>query len=336
MASKFNREKIAGLSVGMGLLNQQSQNAEIQRRTEYIPYGHIHPNSRNKMSMQGLEALASQIKNSGLEQPLVVYQREDGEYTLLTGERRYRAIGMLIESGEWDKDKPVECKVKDLDRMSLPLDFEGKEMLSILVTNQNRNKTDADKAFEVENWTKLISELRSKGVEYLVSEYDEQGNFVQSGKIAGVNTKEVIAEQMGIASGQVAKFNKVENRGSESLKEALKNNRINVNNAARVAGMDTEEQEKFIRQTLEAKGDEEQITSDDVVKAIYKQKPEQRTSTQKKEEVQTPEGWVDGKTFKKDLQKIQRLLNVQGVQLTESQYAIYCRYITGLERLFKI
>lgn len=337
MASKFSRDKIAGLSVGAGLLNQQSQNAEIQKRTEYIQYDRIHPNPRNEMSMTGLETLANQIKNSGLEQPLVVYQQEDGEYMLLTGERRYRAIGMLIENGEWAKDKPVECKVKDLDKMSLPLDFEGKEMLSILVTNQNRTKTDADKAFEIENWTKLISELRKKGVEYLVSGYDESGNFIQTGKISGESTKDIIAEQMGISSGQVAKFNKVSAHGTDELKNALKENRININNAAKVASMEKEDQDEFIAAALESKEEGEQITSDDVAKAVYEQKPVKKLPKKEKDKEQLPEGYIDVKTFKKDLKDIQIMLNaIQGVQLTDSQYSEYCRYITGLKKLFRV
>lgn len=117
------------------------------------------------------------------------------------------------------------------------------------------------------------------------------------------------------------------------MKNALRNNRINVNNAARVSSLDIEEQDKFINQTLDSKNDEEQITSDDVVKAIYEQKPEKK---KEKPLVQKPKDFIDGKVFKQDMQRIQRKLNIQGIQLTESQYAEYCRHITGLKKLFNV
>lgn len=45
---KFKLDKITG--VGEGLLNAQSKNVEVQKRTEYIPISKIHPNPRNGLS----------------------------------------------------------------------------------------------------------------------------------------------------------------------------------------------------------------------------------------------------------------------------------------------
>lgn len=323
---KFKLDKITG--VGEGLLNAQSKNVEVQKRTEYIPISKIHPNPRNGLSLNNIPELASQIKAAGLEQPLVVYQMDDGDYMLLTGHRRFKAINYLIESGDWDADKPVECKVKDLDAMDLPLDFEDKEMLSILTTNQNRKYEHEDIAFEIREWKNLIAKLRAKGVTIMVVGNDENGNDITR-NIAGVKTRDLVAEQLGISSAQVAKYDKVENRGSDELKAALKENRINVSNAAQVANMQKPVQAKFITEILEKKGTDEQITSDDIAVEEKKQ-----SSKKKNEREEKAIYVISTNVFNKDMRDISKLIDEGGKHLTDSQYAAYCRYIKGLKKLF--
>lgn len=336
MASKFKIEKIkgSGVAVGAGLLNEESKKVTIQKKTEYIRFDKIKPNPRNEMSMTGIEELASQIKLVGLEQPLVVYQKEDGSYMILTGHRRYTAIKLLVERGDWDKNQPVECRVKDLDDMDVPLEVEEKEMLSILVTNQTREKTDADLAFEIKEWKNIISKLREQGVTFMVAGYDEEGNAIKK-EIAGVRTQDIVAGQLGISKTQVAKFNKVENQGSASLKEALKNGNINISNASEVASMSKEEQEEFIDKTLEKKEEGEKITSEDVAmaKREISQKKATRGETEKEE---LPEGLINDKVFRKDLKAIQKAIKDadNGIQLSENQYKAYCRHIEGLKSVF--
>lgn len=336
MAS-FNKGKIRGLSgVGAGLLNEESRKAfPIQRKTEFISYNRIHPNPRNEMSMSGIDALANQIKYSGLEQPLVVYQQEDGDYKILTGHRRYAAIGMLIERGDWDADSQlIECKVKDLEEMDIPLETADKEMLSILVTNQTREKTDGDIAFEIKEWKKIILKLREKGISFMVSGYGEDGEPIKR-NIEGVRTQELIAEQMGISNAQVGKYNKIENQGSDALKEALKQNKINVSNAANVAGMEHKEQDELIKKVLKGKGEGGQITSEDLALA-KKEKDDSKNKKKSAEDV--PSGFINDKIFKQDIKNIQKSIksSVDGIQLSENQYSDYCRYINGLKKLFNV
>lgn len=331
MASKFNFDKIKGSSaVGEGLLNEESLKMKKQKKTEYIPISKISPNPRNKMSMTGIEELANQIKLSGLEQPLVVYQREDGTYRILTGHRRHAAIKLLIEHGDWDETQPVECKVKDLDEMNIPLNIEDKEMLSLLVTNQTREKTDADIAFEIREWKQLISKLKANGVRFMVTGYDEEGNAIEE-SLEG-RTQELVAKQMGMSKSQVAKFNKVENQGTDMLKNALKRGKINISNAFDVAGMSKTEQENFIEKTLDNKSEGEMISSDDIAKA--KREITHKTKAKKKEEL--PEGMINDKIFKKDIKLVQQVIKKSegGIQLTDNQYSEYCRHIEGLKKVF--
>ena len=157
---------------------------------------------------------------------------------------------------------------------------------------------------------------------------DEDGNDVTR-NIAGVKTRDLVAEQLGISSAQVAKYDKVENRGSDELKAALKENRINVSNAAQVANMQKPVQAKFITEMLEKKGEDEQITSDDIAVEEKKQ-----SSKKKNEREEKAIYVISTNVFNKDMRDISKLIDEGGKHLTDSQYAAYCRYIKGLKKLF--
>lgn len=70
-------------------------------------------NPREKFDMTKIKELAADIKERGLTYPLQIWETErDGKPTTLVvgGERRRRAIGLLIESGEWPKSRGIDCK----------------------------------------------------------------------------------------------------------------------------------------------------------------------------------------------------------------------------------
>lgn len=76
--------------------------------------------------------LASDLLEHGLMQNLVVRAEPlDGLYVLVSGERRWRAIGQLIHDGDWPDDRLVVCKLEsDLD--------DSRALLRALVENLQR------------------------------------------------------------------------------------------------------------------------------------------------------------------------------------------------------
>lgn len=188
--AKFNMDKIKGLGgvpeqnesgnkgmVGAGLLNVASQaQAALQKATIFVPYDKIVRNPMNKMSLKNIDELAQLIELAGLQQPLVVKQTGDGNYMILTGERRYLAIGKLISEGKWNQENLVEVKLQDMDKLNVPLQEDTKELFEVVVTNQHRKKTDSDKYFEAMAWKKIIQEFRENGKQLRVVGYDEMGS----------------------------------------------------------------------------------------------------------------------------------------------------------------
>lgn len=81
-------------------------------RHELLSLEEIIPDPFNaRKTFDGIPELAQNILENGLLQNLVVRESPDGGYVLVAGERRYRALSLLRDSGQWHE--PVLCLVID-------------------------------------------------------------------------------------------------------------------------------------------------------------------------------------------------------------------------------
>lgn len=116
-----------------------------------------------------LDALRGDILELGLLQNLVVRPDDFGGtikvlndkdeeqplYTLVGGERRWRAIGLAISEGDWPEDRLIPCRVVDLDTL-------GQRLAALSENLQRRNLNPLEKAKAFEGLAKAFSE---QGVE---------------------------------------------------------------------------------------------------------------------------------------------------------------------------
>lgn len=63
----------------------------------------------------GVDTLAASIAAEGLLQNLIVVEKPDGKFEVIAGERRRRAIGLLVKAKTWTKDAAIPCEVRDAD-----------------------------------------------------------------------------------------------------------------------------------------------------------------------------------------------------------------------------
>ena len=163
--------------VGAGLLSDISKGSVVMKVVN-IPREQLQKNPKNQYSISGITSLAESIKQYGLLQPLHVMETENG-YRLLGGERRLTAIDTLIKDdavSDWTEDTLIPCVVKDAEDVKLDLSPENKERYAIITSNrEQRAYTDGDRYMEIQEWKKIIDELRSKGIEY-INGVDEEGN----------------------------------------------------------------------------------------------------------------------------------------------------------------
>lgn len=306
------------------LLNDASKKSKTRnRRTEYVHYEELEVSELNtKFSKSGIEELADQIYKDGLDQPLVVVQKENGKYEVLGGERRYLAIGHNIKIGRAEKNCVVEVKIKHLDENDLPLSDDDKRMFTWLTTNQYREKTDNDKMIEALRWKHIISKLREKGETIMVVGYDGDGNPIEE-NIAGKKTRQLIAEKTNMSESQVQKIETIENNGSNELKAALEENKVNIATAATISKLPKEQQDAFVKKTLSEK---ETISKQDVENIKKNIDNEKETSNLVKE--------INISQIKQDLDDITKLLEgKENVNLPEAKLKSYNKCIKEIKKI---
>lgn len=322
-------EKIKGIeamNLGDGLLSEESKKAAHERmEILYLKVDWIIPNPKNELSMNGIEELAQQLKLSGLKQPLTVKRIHDESYMIITGHRRFEAIKKLMERGEWDGEY-IPCIIENPNSMNLPIDDDLKEYISLLTTNQHRDKTESDILFESRKWHEIYAALRKAGVETFNLGKENGDKVVQ--QIKGVATRELVAEAMGTSPAQVAKIKKVDDQGSEKLKNEIKKGNLTVSSAEKIVSMTKKEQDDLIDTILE-KNPNTQIKPKDV--EVYKK------NTEKPKKEMNPEDlmMIGRDELKKEFKEVQELLKNEDLSLNSMEYKQYKNHIEKIRRILQ-
>lgn len=225
--AKFNTNAL----VGAGLLNQYSQELKENNQIEYIGINLLQPNPKNKFSLTEIDELAESIKTAGLQQPLVVL-KNDKDYRIITGHRRYHALNNLIEAG-FEKFKNVPCIVVSLDAVKLPVSDELKELYLINCTNkETRVLNDSDIYNMYEDYKRIYQEAKDKGYKLPDS------------------IRNLIASDMKVSPAQVGKMDFITKHGTEELKESLKQGDLSVSRAHQISHLKKPLQEYALKNEI--------------------------------------------------------------------------------------
>lgn len=184
-----------------------------------LDYEKITITGKNKYSMSGIEDLAAGIEMAGgLLDPLII-GRVNGEYKLAGGHRRHAAVGMLVKDGK-EEYREVPCKYKDMT--------ETEFRLYMLIGNTfNRHYTDYDKMIEAEEWKEVLTQAK------------DEGSFLPE---KGVRVRDYIAKIMNTSAAVVGDWNRINNNGTDALKEQFEAGTIGVTAAAAASSLSEEEQ----------------------------------------------------------------------------------------------
>jgi ParB family chromosome partitioning protein len=110
-----------------------------------VEYSLVKPNPfqpRREFDEQELQRLAESIDTQGLLQPILVRQKENREFEIISGERRYRALGLLGK-------KQVPCVVRQK--------VSDREMMEIALV-ENIQREDLNEIEKADGYHKLIIE----------------------------------------------------------------------------------------------------------------------------------------------------------------------------------
>lgn len=272
----------AGWSV-MDALNRNSKAAAEDKprarfRTKDISIRKMYSNDRNFYSMNGIEKLAQEILTVGLlENMTVMYAPcERGEYRIIAGERRWRALQFLLKKG-YEEFEIATCQIKSVAE-------EQEEMVNIIMANAYRDKTMADLLQEEQQLRKSLQYMKDNGLTL-------QGYTLDSGRL-----RDVIASIMQMSGTKIAQIDSINERLIPEFTEQLKEGRLTFSAAYEISGMDQEQQQDMLEKSQESGG----LTWKEVKEAkaaaeepedpeeAERQEPEQEETTKPGDDYKTP------------------------------------------------
>lgn len=171
-------------------------NPKFKFRNQNIPIGDLIPSPKNPYKVNTNTDEFKELKNSisiqGILQPIIVKELENNKYMILSGERRYTCAKELgIRS--------IEARVCE------DITEEDEDLIIAFSNNYRENKTVSEKAKDIK--LKYNALLRQRGGDRKSDDFSEN----QLCKLCTIdsqqeNTKDVIAEKLGISPRTVMNY----------------------------------------------------------------------------------------------------------------------------------
>ena len=205
----MKKMNFASITAGLDTLKDvMQQNAEIAQ-DKLIDVSFIDFAPQNTFAAddtdESIRELADSIELLGLLEPLVVV-RDNDRYTLIAGERRYRAITQCLH---WST---VPCRVFDGEALS-----RNRKQLMLHEANGQRDLSAGRQLQIFEEYNALLEEM------------------MQNGEYTGTKLG-LIAKKMQISDRQVRKYKRIAEQLTQQEKEMLAAGELTVNEASRLAG----------------------------------------------------------------------------------------------------
>lgn len=226
-----------GFSVMDALSKNSKQGAEetprARFRTKDISIHKIYSNSQNFYPQEGIEEKAAEILAVGmLENITVMYAPEgQGEYRIISGERRWRALKMLVEQG-YKEFEIVTCQVRSPANPH-------EEKIELIIANSSRVKDTATLLREEAELKEELEYMRENGIKL-------RGYDLESGRL-----RDVIATMLKMSKTKIAQIEAVNNNLIAEFREALEQKFITFSAAYELAGMSAEGQRKALERYME-------------------------------------------------------------------------------------
>lgn len=202
-------------------------------RTQDVSINKMYSNDKNFYSVEDIEPLAQKILLVGLMENLeVVHDPCDrGEYRIIAGERRWRALKILVEKGYTEFEKAT-CQIQT------PAS-EEEETLRLIIANDYRNKTVSDILEEEDKLKKILERMKKNGQMIM-------GIDLNSGRI-----RDVVAYFLKIAPTKVAQIESINKHLIPEFSKELKEGRLTFSAAYMISGMNEETQAEMLERYQE-------------------------------------------------------------------------------------
>lgn len=311
--------------MGFNILNtlNSATLAEANRAEEYkdimIDYQDIIVTDHNKYSMEEIQELATGILlTGGIQEPLIVGRVDDGAgngYRLISGHRRLRAIGILVEEGN-EEYKKVPCRYKDMT--------ETQFRMELLCGNTfNRKMSDYDLMIQAQEWKDVLTQARKEKLIIL----DE-----------GKRIRDYVAGILGESTGKIGQLNAINANATQEVKEKLQTGEMGITSAYAASQLDPENQKKVVSRIESG----EDVRSEEIQRIIEEKRKQQAEDAEGREEELDPDDEQDQEkeqpsSQEKKVRKIedqQRQPNVSDTDTNEDEKG-YAKRLHALKMLEK-
>ena len=222
-------------------MNSRSRMEQVSKdgfKEIILDYRSLVPSEDNFYPLDEIEELADNMLTCGHIEPIVV-ARVDGKDLIVSGHRRYFAIGKNIERGH-DDFRKVRCTIKAMSRAMY--------MFTLASANAFTRKLNESTLL------KQAETLRSS-----LNELVESGEIEIQGKM-----RDYIADTLGISHTKMAQVDKVNTSLVEEGKDALAEGKITFSKAYETSRLPKEDQKAVI--------EDDSLLSTDVRKMVAEKK----------------------------------------------------------------
>ena len=193
-------------------------------RTKDISIKNIYSSDLNFYPQKGIEQKAAEIQAVGLLSNLVVMHKpcDQGEYKLVSGERRWRALSLLVEQG-YNEFEKVTCQIREPGH-------EHEEMIELILANSSRQKDTFTLAKEEQTLKRELEYMRDHDMK--LNGYD-----LKEGRL-----RDVIADILNISKTKVAELEAISNRLIPVWKLQLEEDVLSSSVAYRISKLEPADQ----------------------------------------------------------------------------------------------
>ena len=227
-------------------------------RTKDLPIDQLYRNAGNFYEIVEIEELAGAILASGLLENLaVVYDPgADGQYRIVSGERRWEALKLLVSRGHTEFSVAT-CNVRAKRSPE-------EETVDLIAANSQRVKSIGDQLQEYTTLKTTLEAMRANGQKL-------QGYDLQSGRL-----RDVIAAILNKSTTKIAQIERITGHLIPELKELLNTGGLKFSAAYQLAGMD-EEAQRDAYDRAQATGQE--ITNKEASEARHTPEPKPKDTS---------------------------------------------------------
>jgi len=227
------RPKFAGVGASFtsntgSLLNDASRRMAIQAASvKWLPVEQVLPNPEedDMYDINALDALARDIAQRGIQNPLQVTPVGEEEYRIIGGHRRRAANIIAVEKYGYTSGEKIPCIICDAPKEGR--EFESTE--AMILDNLQREKTDFNRMMEIIKFKACTEQRKALGEDIPV-------------------VRERVKERLGVSDTEITRFEKIYKSLHPQLMPSYREQKITTYVAYEIARMDEAVQQFIVEQ----------------------------------------------------------------------------------------